>query len=324
MKAMVYTEYGSPERLRMTTLAKPIPNDHEVLIKVHAVSINDWDLALLNGTPFINRLMNGLTKPKKTPVLGSDIAGEVVAVGKDAQHFKVGDQVFGDLCGKGWGGFAEFVCASEKLLTHKPASLSFEQAASLPQAGLLALQGLRIKNFDAKHKHILINGAGGGAGSFAIQIAKHLGAYVTAVDAGSKFEIMRSLGADHVIDYTQQDFTQNVQKYDLILDFMGYHSIFDYRRALTSNGRYLMVGGCSSLIFQSVLLGPILSLFDKKKLGILAHQANVGIGLLIELVTSGKVVPVIDQCFSLQDLPQAMTYFAARKTKGKIIITVKS
>lgn len=190
----------------------------------------------------------------------------------------------------------------------------------------MALQGLRIKDFDAKHKHILINGAGGGAGSFAIQMAKYLGANVTAVDAGSKFEIMLSLGADHVIDYTQQDFTENVQngqKYDLLLDFMGYHSIFDYRRALTSNGRYLMVGGRSLLIFQSVLLGPILFIFDKKKLGILAHQANVGIGLLIELVTSGKVVPVIDQCFSLEYLPQAMTYFATRKTKGKIIITVK-
>ena len=225
MKAIVYHEYGLPDVLQLEELEKPAPGDNEVLIKVYAASINSWDWDLLRGVPFVNRLMSGLLKPNRLPILGCDIAGIVEAVGKKVKHFQPGDEVYGDISRSGWGGFAEYVCARENAIALKPACLTFDQAAAVPQAAILALQGLRKGNLLQRHsaKKVLINGAGGGVGSFAIPMAKSFGAEVTAVDKAEKIDFMHSLGADHVIDYTQEDFTKNRQLYDLILDVMGFH-----------------------------------------------------------------------------------------------------
>ena len=322
MQAMIYTEYGSPDVLELKQVDKPKPSNNEVLIKVYAASINDWDWGLLQGKPFINKMMSGLSRPKRIQILGSDIAGIVEAAGRDVTQLKVGDQVFGDLCGCKWGGFAEYVCAPESTMTVKPTGMSFEQAAALPQAALLAMQGLLHRKQVKSGKQVLINGAGGGSGSFAIQIAKSLGAEVTGVDTEAKFELMKSLGADHVIDFTQENFTQKGKHYDLILDLMGHHSIFDYKRSLYQNGRYLMVGGCSSLIFQSLIIAPLLSMISNKKLGLLAHQPNKEMEPLLKLFENGDVVPVIDKCYPLDELEQAFKYFGERCSKGKVVIKI--
>jgi len=246
------------------------------MIKVHAASVNDWDWGLLRGTPFLNRLVvSGLLKPKYK-ILGCDIAGRVEAVGGNVKQFHPGDEVFGDISGCNWGGFAEYVCARENALALKPASMTFEEAAAVPQAAVLALQGLRDKRQIQPGQKVLINGAGGGAGTFAVQIAKVFGAEVTGVDVDStsKLDMMRSIGADHAIDYTQEDFTKNGQCYDLILDFAAHHSIFDYKRALSPKGIYVMVGGSTARIFQAMLIGPLISMTGSKKMGFLAHKPN--------------------------------------------------
>jgi len=323
MKAVVYNEYGLSDVLTLKELNQPLPKDNEVLIKVHAVSINDWDWGLLRGKPFVNRMMAGIIKPRKNKVLGSDIAGTIVAVGKSITRYKTGDEVFGDLSAAGFGGFAEYVCAPCQSLTLKPKTMSFEQAAAIPQAGVLALQAVQDKRPNKKSLNVLINGAGGGSGSFAIQIAKSFGDEVTAVDCESKFELMRSLGADHVIDYQKEDFTQNGQTYDLIIDMMGFHSIFDYKRSLNKSGRYVMVGGCSSLIFQTLFIGSLFSLFGTKKLAILPHEPNKNIADLLVLIKNGLMKISIDKCFALTEVQQAMKYFGERKSKGKVIITIK-
>ncbi|MGV7222627.1 MAG: NAD(P)-dependent alcohol dehydrogenase [Nitrospinales bacterium] len=247
MKAIVYTEYGSPDVLRLTEVEKPTPNDDEVLIRVKAVSLNASDWELMCGKPLYARIF-GLLKPRIN-ILGSDVAGRVEGVGKNVTRFKIGDEVFGDLFNT-FGGFSEYVCGQEKILTPKPSSISWEQASTLPQAACIALQGIRDEGKVQTGQHVLINGGGGGAGTFAIQLAKHFGAEVTGVDNAGKLEFMRSLGADHVIDYAVEDFTKNKKRYDLILDLAAYHSLFDYKRALTSRGTYLMVGGCMGLLLQ--------------------------------------------------------------------------
>lgn len=322
MKAVVYNRYGSPDALELTELEKPVPGDREVRVQVHAVSINSWDWDLLRGVPFVNRLMAGVLKPKRITILGCDIAGQVEVIGKSVKRYKPGDVVFGDLSSCGWGGFAEYVCAHENALVHKPASVTFEQASAIPQAGLLALQGLRDKGRIRAGQKVLINGAGGGAGTFAIQLAKHAGALVTGVDSTGKLELMRSLGADRVIDYTQQDFTSNGQLYDLILDISGYHSIFEYRRSLTPRGRYVMVGGSTTLVNQLLFLGPWISMTGSKKMGMLMHKANKGLDDIMALVESGEVVPVIDRHYRLTEVVEAMRYFAGGAVKGKIVMSV--
>ncbi len=250
MKAIVYTEYGTPDALELKEVDKPTPKDDEVLIKVHAVSINDWDWCLLLGTPFINRLINGLLKPKKR-ILGSDIAGRIEAVGKNVKQFHVGDEVYGDLSGD-WGGFAEYVCAREHLLALKSASMTFEEAAAIPQAGMLALQGLRDIGHIQPGQKLLINGAGGGVGTFGVQLAKLYGVDdVTGVDNSGKLDMMRSMGFDHVIDYTKEDFTKNGQCYDLILDNKMNRSVFDYMRALSPNGIYVTTVGSMARFLQA-------------------------------------------------------------------------
>jgi NADPH:quinone reductase-like Zn-dependent oxidoreductase len=327
MKAIVYTKYGTPDVLQLAEVEKPIPKDNEVLVKVHAASINSWDWDLLRGTPFVNRLMCGVLKPKRITILGCDIAGRIEAVGKKVTQFQPGDEVFGDLSRSRWGGFAEYVCARENALALKPTSMNFKQAAAIPQAALLALQGLiqgHIQQGQIKAgQKILINGASGGVGSFAVPMAKLLGVEVTGVCSTKKTDFVFLLGADHVIDYKQQDFTKNGKCYDLILDVQGYHSIFDYKRALSPRGIYVMVGGCTTLVNQIMLLGPFISITGGKKMGLLLHKANKGLDHMIELFEAGKVAPYIDKCFPLTESAEAMRYFGEGHAKGKVVITME-
>jgi len=322
MKAIVYTKYGSPDVLQLKEVEKPTPKDNEVLVKVHAASVNDWDWGLLRGKPFVNRLLFGLLKPK-IKILGVDIAGRVEAVGRNVKQFQPGDEVFGDLCRCGWGGFAEYVCARENALALKPASMTFEEVAAVPQAAVLALQGLRDYGQIQPGQKVLINGAGGGVGTFAVQIAKSFGAEVTGVDSTRKLDMVRSIGADQVIDYTQEDFTKNEQRYDLILDVAAYHSIFDYKRALSPKGIYVMVGGSTARIFQAMLLGPWISMTGSKKMGILAHKPNKDLAFMKELFEAGKVVPVIDRRYPLSEVAEALRYFGEGHAQGKVVITVE-
>ena len=318
MKAIVYTEYGPPDVLRLKEVEKPTPKDNEVLIKVHAVSLNASDWEFLRGKPLYARL-GGVLRPRHT-VLGSDIAGQVEAVGKNVTQLQPGDEVFGDILER-MGGFAEYVCASEKTMTPKPNSMTFEQVAALPQGACIALQGIRDKGRAAPGHKVLINGAGGSAGSFAVQIAKSIGAEVTGVDNTEKLHLMRSIGADHVIDYTQEDFTRNGQHYDLILDLKAYHSIFDYKRALSSRGIYLMVGGSVAMLFQLLLLGPWISMIGGKKLAILALRSNKDLAHIIDLVKAGTIVPVIDRRYPLSEVPEALLYLGEGHALGNVIIT---
>ncbi len=322
MKAIVYQKYGSPDVLQLKEVEKPTPKDNEILVRIHAASVNDWDWGLLRGKPFVNRLLFGLLKPK-IKILGVDIAGRVEAVGKNVEQFQMGDEVFGDISGCGWGGFAEYVCIPENALALKSASMTFEEAAAVPQAALLALQGLRDKVQIQKGQKVLINGAGGGAGTFAVQIAKSFGAKVTGVDSTRKLDMMRSIGADQVIDYTKEDFTKNGQHYDFILDVAAYHSIFDYKRALSPKGIYVMVGGSMALMFQVLFLGPLISMAGSKKMGILAHKPNKDLAFLKELFEAGKVVPVIDRRYPLSEVPEALRYFGEGHAKGKVVITLE-
>ncbi|WP_261300464.1 NAD(P)-dependent alcohol dehydrogenase [Paenibacillus andongensis] len=323
MKAIVYTKYGTTDALQLNEVEKPIPKDNEVLIKVHAASINSWDWDLLRGTPFLVRLDGGLLKPKYN-ILGADIAGRVEAVGRDVKQFLPGDEVFGDISGCGWGGFAEFVCASENALTLKPASMTFEEAAAIPQTAVLALQGLRDKGQIQKGQKVLINGAGGGVGTFAVQIAKLFGAEVIGVDRARKLDMLQSIGEDQVIDYMQEDFTQNGQRYDLILDVAGYRSIYDYKRALSPKGTYVMVGGSIARIFQVMLLGPWISMIGSKKMGILMHKPNQNDQIVMkELFEAGKVVPVIDRSYPLIEVAEALQYLGEGHPKGKVVIRME-
>jgi NADPH:quinone reductase-like Zn-dependent oxidoreductase len=320
MKAIVYTEYGTPDVLRLKEVDTPTPNDNEVLIEVRAVSVNSSDWEFLTGRPSYIRAW-GLLKPK-IEILGSDVAGKVESVGKNVTRLKQGDAVFGDIF-EHKGGFAEYVCAPESALMLKPASLTFEQAAALPQAAMVALQGLRDKGRIASGQKILINGAGGGAGTFAVQIAKSFGAEVTGVDSTHKLDMMRSIGADRVVDYQREDFTRNGLQYDLIVDFVASHSIFDYGRALSRGGRYVMVGGSVPHIFQALVLGRLISMIADKEMGILGYKPNKGLDFLIELIESGKVVPIIDKQFPLSEVPEALGYLGAGNAQGKVVITME-
>ena len=320
MKAIVYTKYGPPDVLQLKEVEKPTPKDNEVLVKINAASLNSSDWELLRGTPFVVRLW-GLLKPRYK-ILGSDIAGRVEAVGRNVKQFQRGDDVFGDIFGR-WGGFAEYVCARENALVLKPASMTFEEVAAAPQSAAIALQGLRDKGQIQPGQKVLINGAGGGAGTFAVQIAKSFGAEVTAVDSTRKLDMMRSIGADHVIDYTREDFTRNGQRYDLILDVAVYRSVFDCKRALSAKGTYVMVGGSLARIFQGVFLGLWFSMTGTKKMGLLGVEPNKGLAFMNELFEAGKVVPVIDRRYPLSEVPEALRYLGAGHAKGKVVITLE-
>ena len=319
MKAIVYTKYGGPEVLQIKEVEKPFPKDDEVLIKVYAVSINDWDMGLLHGD-FINRMLNGLRKPKRT-ILGSDIAGRIEAVGKNISKFKIGDEVYGDLSGR-WGGFAEYVSTPEKTLALKPAAMSFEEAASIPQAAMLAVQGLIDRGKIHAGQKLLINGAGGGVGTFGVQIAKLYGIEITGVDSAVKLDMLRAMGFDHVIDYTKEDFTKNGQQYDLILDTKTNRSMFDYARALSPNGVYVTVGGSISRLFQALFLGPLISMIYKKHIRIVSLKTNKDLIFLNELFEAGKVKPVIDGPYKLGEFHEAFRIFDKAEHKGKVVITM--
>lgn len=320
MKAIVYDHYGSPDVLSLKDVPQPVPGNDEALIKIHAASINSWDLGMVTGEPVLFRF-SGLLKPKYR-IPGADIAGVVHGVGRNVKRFKPGDEVFGDLAESGWGGYAESTCARESALMPKPADMSFEQAASIPQAGALAVQALVDKGRVQSGQKVLINGAGGGVGTFGVQIAKAYGAEVTAVDSSSKLEILRELGADHVIDYTREDFTRNGKRYDLIVDVVANRSLFRYRRSLNPGGSFYMVGGTVSSLLQAALLGPIISKSAGMHLGILAYKANKSLDIITQLFAEGKLVPVIDKIFPLRETREAFHYFASGSVKGKIIIKV--
>jgi NADPH:quinone reductase-like Zn-dependent oxidoreductase len=321
MKAIIYEKYGSPDVLQLKEVEKPKPKENEVLVKVKAVSINDWDWGLLNGDSLVNRLINGLLKPKRK-ILGSDIAGMVEEVGKDAKRFNRGDEVFGDLSGK-WGGFAEYVCASENMLAIKSNKMKFEEAAAIPQAGMLAVQGLIDKGHIKKEKKVLINGAGGGVGTIGVQIAKQYGVEITGVDNTDKLKLMRLLGFDNVIDFTKEDFTQNSRGYDLILDVKTNRSIFKYAGALKSNGIYVTVGGSTVRLLQALLFKSWIKLINKKNISIVALKQNKDLGYMTELFESGKLKPVIDGSFKLEEVPKALKMFGKGEHKGKLVITIE-
>jgi NADPH:quinone reductase-like Zn-dependent oxidoreductase len=324
MKAIVYTKYGPPDVLKLEEVQKPTARDDEVLIKVHAASANAYDWHLLRADPFLVRLMGfGLLKPKNK-ILGADIAGRVEAVGRNVKQFQPGDEVFGDISGCGSGGFAEYVCASENALVLKPASMTFEEAAAVPFAAITALQGLRDKGQIQSGQKVLINGASGGVGTFAVQIAKSFGAEVTGVCSTRKLDMVRSIGADQVIDYTQEDFTKNGQRYDLIIAANGYHSISDYKRALSPKGIYVMAGGSGAQMFQAMFLGPWISMTGSKKMGFFVMKPNKkDLVFMKELLETGKVVPVIDRRYPLSEVAEALRYLEEGHARGKVVITVE-
>lgn len=320
MKAIVYTKYGTPDVLHLKEVEKPAPKDDEVLVKVHAVSLNDWDLGLLEGD-FVNRMLNGIRKPK-LQILGSDIAGVVEAVGKNVKKFHTGDHVYGDLSGR-WGGFAEYVCAGESALSIKPALMSFEEASSIPQAGMLAVQGLLDKGELQSGQTLLINGAGGGVGTFAVQIAKLYGVEVTGVDSGEKSEKLHSLGFDHVIDYQKEDFTQSGKGYDLILDVKTNRPLSHYTRALNPNGKYVTVGGSISRLLSALIFGRVFSTFKGKKILIVSLKPNKDLAYMNELFESGKIKPVIDGPYNMEEIPRLFSHFGKGHHQGKVVISMK-
>ena len=320
MKAIVYEKYGSPDNIHLAELEKPTPADDEVLIKIHAVSINGSDKEGLIGKPLYART-SGLFRPGH-PILGSDIAGVVESTGKNHTEFKPGDEVYGQLPNY-HGGFAEYVCTQGKTLALKPASLTFEQAAALPQGGGIALAGICEKGRVQPGQKVLVNGAGGSAGLFAIQLAKLNGAEVTGVDNTGKLDFIRSLGADHVIDHTQEDFTKNGKQYDLILDLVAHRPVFAYPRALRPNGTYFFVGGSTALIFQILLLGPWIKRAAAKNIRILGvPQTRKDLISIQELCEAGKIIPVIDKRYSLSEVPEAFRYVLEGRDKGKVVIVV--
>ncbi len=318
MKALVREVYGPPEVLELRDVEKPAPAEGEVLVRIRATALNASDLEILTGQPLYGRVWGFFTP--KYRILGSDVAGTVEAVGPGVTRFEPGDAVYGDLFER-WGGLAEWTCAPEGLLRPKPEDLSFVQAAALPQSGALALQGLSEVGHLKPGERVLINGAGGGVGTFAIQLAKHLGAEVSAVDSAEKLDLMRALGADQVIDYAAVDVTAGGQRFDLILDLVGHHSLSDFRRALAPRGRYYLVGGPMKLVLSVLFCGTLRSLFARQKTRLLTIRVNEGLEVLEAHARSGAVVPAIDRIYALSEAPEAFRRLAAGRARGKLVIT---
>jgi NADPH:quinone reductase-like Zn-dependent oxidoreductase len=321
MKAVVYTRYGPPEVLRLTDVDTPVPKDNEVLVKVHAVSLNASDWEALRGKPLYSRIM-GPFRPRYH-ILGSDIAGRVEAAGRHATRFRPGEDVFADIF-RYMGGFAEYVCVPETALARMPAGMAYEEAAALPQAGAIALQGIQAKGQVHPGQKVLINGAGGGSGMYAIQLAKLHGAEVTGVDNAGKLEFMRSLGADHVIDYTRDDFTRNGRTYHLILDLAAHRPALACKSSLMPGGRYLYVGGSVATLLQVLLTGPVIGRAEGKKIRLLAvRQGAQHLAPIVELCQAGKIAMVIDRRYRLNQVPEALRYLGEGHAKGKIVIIVE-
>jgi NADPH:quinone reductase-like Zn-dependent oxidoreductase len=320
MKAIVYTKYGPPDVLQLQEIEKPSPKENEILVKVHAASLNALDWRPFTMPLLFVRMMRGGLREPQDKSLGVDIAGRVEAVGATVKQFRPGDAVFG----LSKGAFAEYACTTEDKLTLRPANLSFEAAAAVPIAAFTALQGLRDKGKIQPGNKVLISGAGGGVGTFAVQIAKCFGAEVTAVCSTRNLDTARSIGADHVIDYTQEDFTKSGQRYDLIIAANGYHPILHYRRALKPNGTYVVLGGRMAQMFQGMLLGPLLSRLGNKKMRVMLTRANQNdLVFLKGLLETGKIASVIDRCYPLGEVAEAVRYLVNGHARGKVVITVE-
>lgn len=322
MKAIVCRKYGSPDVLELSEIEKPIPTSTQVLVNIKATSLNYGNLVLLKGSPFLARFAFGLFKPKFA-IPGGDIAGVVEAVGNEVKNFQPGDEVFGDLSACGWGGFAEYVAVPENALAIKPVNLSFEEAAAVPMAGVTALQAIKNKGKIQSGQKVLINGASGGVGTFAVQIAKAFGAEVTGVCSTRNIDILQSIGADQTIDYTLVDFKELKESFDLIIAVNGYQAISTYKRALNANGNYVMVGGSGSQLTEAIVMGPWMSMIGSKKMSSMLHRPSQhDLILLKELIEEGKLKPIIDQCYKLSEIAEAFTYFEKGHAQGKVIITV--
>ena len=323
IKAFVRSEYGPPDVLRLEEVATPVPSGDEVLVRMRASSVNMADVDYLLGRPKFARLGTGLRVPKNRG-LGLDVAGVVEAIGENATRFRPGDEVFGDLTEHRFGAYAEFVCASENAFAPKPIGLTFEAAAAVPQAGVLAVQGIRSKRPVQAGHLVLINGAGGNIGPFAVQIAKSLGAEVTGVDSTDKLDLLRSIGADHVIDYTEVDYTATGQQYDRILDVAAYRPIRDSRRALRPRGVYVAVPGSIAGVFQGAVVGPLTSMVGTRTMGMHMWKPfnQPDVAYLTQLLESGDVVPVIDRTYPLSEVREALAYQDEGRARGKVVISV--
>lgn len=320
MKAAVFTKYGQPEKvIELREMEKPTPKDNEVLIKINSAAICWADRAFITGKPFIARLSSGLIKPKHV-IPGMEIAGQVETIGRDIKQFHSGDEIFADIGACGFGAFAEYVSVPEHTLALKPVNITFNEAAAVPQYALVALQGLRDKGKIQRGQKVLINGASGGVGTFAVQIAKAFNSEVTGVCSTKHLDLIRSIGADHVIDYTKEDFTKNSQKYDLILDIVANRSVSDYINVLNSKGSYVAVAFKSSAFF----LGPLISRTRKKNVSQLSHKPNVNdLILMKEFIETRKVKPIIDSCYPLSEVAKALQYYGEGHPSGKVVITME-
>jgi NADPH:quinone reductase-like Zn-dependent oxidoreductase len=321
MKALVLTRYGPPSALRLGQLTKPSPKDDEVLVKVRATAVNDWDWCFVRGRPLLYRLMFGLRKPKVS-VLGAEVAGTVQAVGDNASSFGLGDHVYGDISEAGFGAFAEYVCVRQDALCLMAPQMTFEQAAALPHAAMLALQGLVDAGQLQQGEKVLINGAGGGVGTVGVQICGQYGAEVTGVDSAPKLDTLREVGFDHVIDYRQADFTSNGQRYDLILDTKTNRSPLRYLRSLAPGGRYVTVGGRLPRLAQLFCLAPFVSRLAGKRLHIVALKPNSDLPYINDLFETKGLRSVIDGPYALSDVPRAIERFGEANHVGKVVITV--
>ena len=319
MKAIVYDQYGSADQMRLEEIDQPTPGPGEILVRVVASAVNSWDWHLMHGM-FFERLMFGTFRPQHR-VLGSEIAGIVEAVGSGVTEFHSGDEVFGDLSTSGWGGFAEYAVGRADSMAHKPDDVSFEHAATLPQSGLLALHCLRERWPDRSGDRVLINGGGGAAGTLALQIAKYVGAHVTCVDRGSKLEMLESLGADRVIDYQREDYTRTGDRYDLIFDVSSHRGFLDVRRALASDGVYVMTGGPVMRIVYFGLVAPIAARIDTRTYTIRTHAFNRDdLMWVTDRVAAGDITPAIERTYSFEEVPDALRYFDSGQVKGKLVI----
>jgi NADPH:quinone reductase-like Zn-dependent oxidoreductase len=322
MKAIIFDHYGPPEDLTLQEVPAPVPGGDEVLVKVRAAAVNAADWHVMRADPFLVRLRGGLFKPR-VKRLGADVAGVVLAAGPAVTRFRAGDLVFGCLPFGTWGSYAEQVCAREEILALKPAPVSFEEAAAAPLAGLTALQALRNFGQLQAGQKVLVNGASGGVGTMAVQIAKALGAEVTAVCSDRNLDLARSLGADHVIDYSREDFTRQVQRYDVIVAANGYHPLAAYKRALSPQGRYAMVGGAGRQMAEAIFLGPWQSEAGGRRLGWVDMKPNLAdMQFLADLLEAGKLKPVIDRRYGLAQVPEAIRYLEEGHARGKVVITV--
>lgn len=319
MKAFLIPHYGTPKDLEYREVPTPDPKDDEVLIKVCATAINDWDWALIHGDPFVIRLMYGFKRPKYA-IPGTEVAGILEAIGSKVTQFQIGDHVYGDLSESGFGAFAEFVCAKAQALIKKPDTMTFEEATAIPHAGMLAYQGLFDLGKIKDGQKVLINGAGGGVGTLGIQMAKEFKVEVTGVDRASKLDMLKMIGYDHVIDYQKEDFTQSTTKYDLILDAKTNRPVAHYRRVLTKGGKYISIGGEMKRILQITATQKWNSLIYGQQIKVLGLKPNKDLNLMNEWFEQGKMKPILEGPFPLEDIPRLLQHFGEGKHRGKIII----